>query len=60
MSILRIAVVVIVVAVRHGGPGLLNRRVVVRRDVSKMMMAEREDEVQRERGKRKPGPEPHS
>jgi hypothetical protein len=60
MSSLRIAVVVIVVAVWRGGPGLLDRRVAVRSDVSKMMMAEREDEVQRERGKREPGPKPHS
>lgn len=60
MSDRRIAVVALVVAARLGSSGLLDRRVVVRSDVSKMMMAEREDEVQGERRKRKPGPEPRS
>ena len=59
MSSRLIALVVIVVAGRRGRLSLLARRVAVR-DVSKVMMAERKDEVQGERCKRKPGPEPRS
>lgn len=58
MSDRGIVFVVIVVVCRSAG--LRSHRVVVRRDLLEVMMAERKDEVQRERCKRKPCPEPRS